>query len=179
MFLVDTKVLKSIVIFVISKMNKRKSLFIIVPLGIFLGLMLMAFNVIDFSETEYLLKGKIYFNNKPLKNDSVYFVNIYPGEKASKANTQIIKTDTNGNYERRIRCTGYCMSGNYKECKGLTRDECFFVMSKHINADSLIFYYNKKRIAIKNKYVDALTYLKNNHYDNQQQLTFEQDIQFK
>lgn len=133
-------------------MNKRQYLIITFALGTILSIMMLSFKYVDFSQTEYLLKGKIYFDGRPLKSDSVYFVNIPTGEKPSERYTKTLKTDAEGNYEETVRCTGYCMSvGSYNACKkkGVSQEDCFWYMTKKLNADSWFSFIIKREFRLK------------------------------
>lgn len=160
-------------------MNKWHWLINILLLGIPLSIIFLSFKVLDVETGEYLLKGKVYFESKPLLNDSIYFTNSYLAKGHSKENTIIIKTDKEGNFEQTIEWSGMCGSGSYEWRKenGLSKEEGYYELSKKFNADSLTFSYNKRCVKIKNNWIEAIKYLKKNSKINKQFIV-EQDIRF-
>lgn len=162
-----------------TTMNKPHRLNNIFLLGIPLSMIFLSSKVVDVESGEYLLKGKVYIESKPLINDSIYFTYSYLAESHSKENTIVIKTDKEGNFEQTIEWSGMCGSGSYewRKEKGLNKEEGYFELSKKLNADSLTFSYNKRWVKIKNNWIEAIQYLKKDPKKNKQFIV-EQDIRF-
>jgi len=94
------------------------------------------------------MKGKVYQNGSMIRNDTLLYYDYRPEMKLKAI------IDSDGNYSIDVFVMGPCPSG--LNCKGMTKDECFYERSKNLNIDSLVFLYKNQVVKVKNKYLEVL-----------------------
>jgi hypothetical protein len=74
-----------------------------------------SFNIVDFGVGRYKIKGKVYFDNALLKNDTIFFLPFFNNNQPDFENREKIYVDFEGNYEKLIKFTIPCFSGGQSE----------------------------------------------------------------
>ena len=115
-------------------------------------LLSFAFRNADSMLGEYILKGKVYFHEKPVRNDSLKMVFRYNKKKFSTDDVRTLYTDSDGNYFLRVEFFIPCPSSHLSDCGSLSRLDCFHKCSNVYNPDSLGFVYAKKQVCVYNQY---------------------------